>query len=70
MFSNFQQSAEPRATTKPKGMQLGYFASYIFLFSLDIAAWRHDWLQQLEWKHARDWIIALVIAWPCMPVGR
>jgi hypothetical protein len=32
------------------GMLIGYFASYIFLFSLGIAAWRHDWLRQLEWK--------------------
>ena len=30
------------------GLQLGYFASYIFLFSLGIAAWRHDWLRQLK----------------------
>ena len=52
------------------GLQLGYFASYIFLFCLGIAAWRHDWLRQLEWKRARDWIIALVIAWPCMPAVR
>jgi len=50
------------------GLQLGYFASYIFLFSLGIAAWRHDWLRQLEWKHARDWIVALVVAWLSFPV--
>ena len=41
---------------------VAYFASYIFLFSLGIAAWRYDWLRQLEWKHTRDWITALVIA--------
>jgi fucose 4-O-acetylase-like acetyltransferase len=46
------------------GMQLGYFASYIFLFSLGIAAWRYDWLRQLEWGHARPWIIdTLPVAW-------
>ena len=46
------------------GMQLGYFASYIFLFSLGIAAWRYDWLRQLEWEHARPWIIdTLPVAW-------
>jgi hypothetical protein len=49
-------------------MQLGYFASYIFLFSLGTAAWRYDWLRQLEWENARDWIIALVIAWLSFPV--
>ena len=52
------------------GLQLGYFASYIFLFCLGIAAWRHDWLRQLEWKDARDWITALVIAWLSFPAVR
>jgi peptidoglycan/LPS O-acetylase OafA/YrhL len=52
------------------GLQLGYFASYIFLFSLGIAAWRHDWLRQLNWNHARPWIIALVVAWLSMPAVR
>jgi fucose 4-O-acetylase-like acetyltransferase len=51
------------------GLQLGYFASYIFLFALGIAAWRHDWLRQLSWKNARPWLITLVLAWPCLPVG-
>ena len=50
------------------GMQLGFFASYIFLFSLGIAAWRYDWLRQLEWEHARYGIVALVIAWLSFPV--
>jgi len=51
------------------GMQLGYFASYIFLFSLGIAAWRYDWLRQLEWEHARPWIIdTLPVAWLSFPV--
>jgi hypothetical protein len=48
------------------GLQLGYFASYIFLFSLGIAAWRHDWLRQLNWNYARPWIIALIVAWLSM----
>ena len=51
------------------GLQLGYFASYIFLFAVGIAAWRHEWLRQLGWKQARPWIITLLIAWPCLPVG-
>jgi hypothetical protein len=46
------------------GLQLGYFASYIFLSSLGIAGWRYDWLRQLEWEHARPWIIdTLPVAW-------
>jgi hypothetical protein len=44
------------------GIQLGFSPSYIFLFSLGIAAWRYDWLRQLEWEHTRYWVIALVIA--------
>jgi peptidoglycan/LPS O-acetylase OafA/YrhL len=51
------------------GLQLGYFASYIFLFAIGIAAWRYDWLRQLRWKHASPWIIALVAAWPGLPVS-
>ena len=51
------------------GLQLAYFAGYIFLFALGIAAWRHDWLRQLQWKNARPWIFNLIIAWPLMPIG-
>jgi peptidoglycan/LPS O-acetylase OafA/YrhL len=51
------------------GLQLGYFATYVFLFAAGIAAWRYDWLRQLSWKNARTGIIAFVIAWPFMPVA-
>ncbi len=51
------------------GLQLGYFATYIVLFAVGIAAWRFDWLQQLNWRNARVGIIAFLIAWPAMPVG-
>ena len=51
------------------GLQLAYFTGYIFLFAVGIAAWRHDWLNQLQWKNARPWIINLIIAWPLMPIG-
>ena len=51
------------------GLQLGYFAGYIFLFAIGIAAWRHDWLRQLQWKNARPWIIKLIIAWPLLPIA-
>jgi hypothetical protein len=51
------------------GLQLGYFASYIFLFALGIAAWRHDWLGQLEWRDARAWVVGLIASWPLMPIG-
>ncbi|MGA3009276.1 MAG: acyltransferase [Terracidiphilus sp.] len=51
------------------GLQLGYFASYIFLFVVGVAAWRYDWLRQLSWKQARASLIALIIAWACLPAG-
>jgi fucose 4-O-acetylase-like acetyltransferase len=51
------------------GLQLGYFATYIFLFAAGIAAWRYDWLRQLTWRDARAGIVALLVAWPLMPVG-
>lgn len=51
------------------GLQLGYFSSYTFLFALGIAAWHYDWLRQLAWKNTWPWIVVLVLAWPCLPVG-
>jgi peptidoglycan/LPS O-acetylase OafA/YrhL len=51
------------------GLQLGYFASYTFLFALGIAVWRHDWLRQLEWRQTRTWIIGLLFTWPLLPLG-
>jgi peptidoglycan/LPS O-acetylase OafA/YrhL len=51
------------------GLQLGYFAGYIFLFAVGIAAWRHDWFRRLQWKQARPWIVSLIIAWPLIPIA-
>ena len=51
------------------GLQLAYFSSYIFLFALGIAAWRYDWLRQLDWKSARVGIIAMLVAWPAIPTS-
>ena len=51
------------------GLQLGYFSSYIFLFALGIAAWRYDWLRQLQWKNARAWIVGLIATWTAMPAA-
>src|SRR5215469_3221672 len=51
------------------GLQLGYFSSYIFLFAIGIAAWKNDWLRQLEWRNARTWLIGLLVSWPALPIG-
>jgi peptidoglycan/LPS O-acetylase OafA/YrhL len=51
------------------GLQLGYFAPYIFLFAIGIAAWRYDWIRQLGWNHARPWLITLIAAWPLLPIS-
>ena len=51
------------------GLQLEYFATYVVLFAVGIAAWRYDWLRQVNWRNARTGIVGLLIAWPCMPVG-
>ena len=50
------------------GLQIGFFSSYIFLFALGIAAWRHDWLRQLTWANARWWILSLPFLWVLMPI--
>jgi peptidoglycan/LPS O-acetylase OafA/YrhL len=50
------------------GLQLAYFASYIFLFGVGIAAWRYDWLRQLTWKNARPGIRGMIITWLTLPI--
>lgn len=37
------------------GLQLGYFASYIFLFALGCQAWRQRWLERIPPAQARRW---------------
>ena len=51
------------------GLQVGYFASYIFLFAVGVAAWRRDWLSQLSWKNTWPWLVTFVAAWPCLAIG-
>lgn len=50
-------------------LQLGYFATYVVLFAAGIAAWRYDWLRQLNWKNARTGIFATIVTLPLMPIG-
>lgn len=37
------------------GLQLGYFASYVFLFGLGLRAWHHRWLERIPPALARRW---------------
>jgi len=52
------------------GLWLGYFASYIFLFSVGVAAWHFDWLSQLTWRDARPWLIISFLVFPILPAVR
>jgi peptidoglycan/LPS O-acetylase OafA/YrhL len=51
------------------GLQLGYFATYIFLFAAGIAAWRYNWLAQLNWKNTRIAFFAAVVTLPAIPAA-
>ncbi len=51
------------------GLQLGYFPAYIFLFAVGIAAWRHHWLNRLQWLTARPWLITSALVWPTLPLA-
>jgi peptidoglycan/LPS O-acetylase OafA/YrhL len=48
---------------------LGYFAGYIVLFAVGIAAWRYDWLRQLGWSNARGPILIGLMSLPLLPIG-
>ncbi|TAG25310.1 MAG: acyltransferase [Burkholderiales bacterium] len=51
------------------GLQLGYFASYVFLFSLGCAAASRDWIERLSWPQARLWLIVSLLAIPLLPMA-
>ncbi len=51
------------------GLQLGYFASYVFLFALGCAAWPHRWLEQVERRHALPWAWVSLAALPLLFVA-
>jgi hypothetical protein len=50
------------------GMQLGYFASYVLLFALGIAAWRNGWLEEIPARTARIWSLTALAALILLPV--
>jgi fucose 4-O-acetylase-like acetyltransferase len=48
--------------------QLGYFPAYVLLFAVGCAAARHRWLERIEWRYARLWAVAALVALPVLPV--
>jgi Acyltransferase family len=51
------------------GLQLGYFASYVFLFLLGCAAVSRGWIESLRWPQARLWLIISLVTTPLLPVA-
>ena len=52
------------------GLWLGYFASFIFLFAVGVAAWRNDWLSRVSWKQAISWLIVAFFTWFTLPLTK
>lgn len=50
-------------------LQLGYFASYVFLFAVGCIAERYGWLEHIKRRHAMPWVIALAVAVPLLPIA-
>ncbi len=51
------------------GLQLGYFASYVFLFALGCVAWRHRWLEQVGRAQALPWAVVSLATLPWLFVA-
>ncbi len=50
------------------GLQIGYFASYVFLYVLGAVAWRHRWLERVSEAQARRWRRVALAALPVLPL--
>ncbi len=51
------------------GLQIGYFASYIFLFVVGCLAWQGQWLEQVNPAQAKRWLIVMLFALPVVPLA-
>lgn len=51
------------------GLQVGYFASYVFLYGLGAVAWRHRWLERVERAQSRPWAWTALVAAPVLPLA-
>jgi surface polysaccharide O-acyltransferase-like enzyme len=50
-------------------LQLGYFASYAVLFAAGCIAARHRWLERIDWRYARPWLIVSLCTLPILPAA-
>lgn len=48
------------------GLQLGYFASYVFLFALGVRAADSRWLERVPVAQARTWLVVSLLAVPAL----
>lgn len=48
------------------GLQLGYFASYVFLFALGCVAARHRWLERVDRRQALAWRTVTLLTIPVL----
>lgn len=55
--------------TNVAALVLGFFATYIVLFAGGIAAWRYEWLRQLDWNHARAVVWTAVAVFCLLPIA-
>jgi len=51
------------------GLQLGYFASYVFLFFLGCRASAGRWLERVAPEQARSWGVVSLMTIPLLPLG-
>lgn len=51
------------------GLQLGYFASYVFLFFLGCCASAGRWLERVAPEQARTWGVVSLVTIPLLPLG-
>jgi len=50
------------------GLQIGYFASYVFLFFVGVVAWYRLWLDQITRRRCWQMILVALLVWPMLPV--
>jgi peptidoglycan/LPS O-acetylase OafA/YrhL len=61
--------AVPVGKTVLGGLQIGYFASYIFLFITGCMASKGRWLERMKSVIVRPWLIVSISALPVLPIA-